>query len=736
MEKSFPAKLDFTIDAPFGSVLGINYSGMHDSSIAIVSPEGIPVFAVSLERISRIKQDGRQLDKLLDAVPWDRIDKVAISAPEFLNEQERYDSKLLSGLLPNTRRAASLVHGEGFYRALDQIPCEKIFVGHQDAHAASVFWGSGFEDALCLTYDGGMFNDNWFGGLFHCSKIDGIQPLDRFDARFYAKVTTLYSFVTALLGFSPLRHEGKITGLAAYGKPTDRCRAILKKWYEENYYELEETIRWLNMYDDEYPPRLVADSTKLRTFRSQIEGIGKEELAATVQDFAESHIVQIISNARTVGWNSENICLAGGLFANVKINQKIVETGFNRLFVAPPMTDDGTALGAAWHVASRSERFNPQPLKSMSLGPAYSKNDALNVVNGEGVNFFVPDNPAETIAELLAQGMIVAVFQGAAEFGPRALGNRSILAQAIEKNINQSLNDRLNRTEFMPFAPMTRVEDADLCYYGIEHVRHAAEFMTVTVNCTDLMKETCPAVVHIDGTARPQLVSAETNPFIHEVLTCYKKISNQLAIVNTSFNVHEEPIVCSVRDALRGFFESGLDYLYLEGVGLISFSDNTQIAIRFLQEKIKLKVQRGGADLPLEQYLELEISNITGSLEKVSSDLIVRTHELVETRESLVDRTEQLEKVSSDLIVRTHELVETRESLVDRTEQLEKVSSDLIVRTHELVETRESLVDRTEQLEKVSSDLIVRTHELVETRASLVDRTTRLEKELQKDSSK
>ena len=185
--------------------------------------------------------------------------------------------------------------------------------------------------------------------------------------------------------------------------------------------------------------------------------------------------------------------MAGGLFANVKINQKVVESGFTRLFVAPPMTDDGTALGAAWHVASRSNNFKPKPLKSMYLGPAYSIDESLAIVREGNINSSVPDNPEKTIAELLSQGFIVAVFQGASEFGPRSLGNRSILAQATKKGINQSLNARLNRTEFMPFAPITRVEDAKLCYHGIERVRFAAEFMTVTVNCTDLMKETCPA---------------------------------------------------------------------------------------------------------------------------------------------------------------------------------------------------------------------------------------------------
>ncbi|MBI3811900.1 MAG: hypothetical protein HY283_06820 [Nitrospirae bacterium] len=634
MYRSIIDPIDFLINPPSGCILGVNYSGMHDSAIAIVTPKGDPVFAVSLERLSRFKQDGRPLHELLNAIPWDRIDKVAVSAPEFLQERHDNKSKLHPTLLPQPRLAATLAHGQGFLDALNMIPCEKVFVGHEEAHASSAFWGSGFEESLCLTYDGGMCNDLWFGGLYRCSKTDGIRPLDKFDALQYVKVTTLYSFVTALLGFMPLRHEGKITGLAAYGKPTDRCNNLLKKWFEQDSVELEMSLHWINCYDHYSPPQLLPNPAKLLPFRAQIEGIDREELAATLQDFSERHILQILSNARSAGWESSNICLAGGLFANVKINQRVAESGFNRLFVAPPMTDEGTALGAAWFAASGAKQFNPQPLRSMFLGPSYPAEKALTAVEKEGIKFNVPAVPAETIAELLAQGAVVAIFQGAAEFGPRALGNRSILAQATKTSINQNLNARLNRTEFMPFAPMTREEDAEICYYGIDRVRHSLEFMTVTVYCTEIMRQMCPAVVHVDGTARPQLVSAAVHPLIHQVLTHYKNLTGKLAIVNTSFNVHEEPIVCSPEDALRGFFESGLDYLYMEGVGLISFAENMQVTIQYLQEKIKRQNHKSKSGSSMDEFLGATLFEQTERLELVSKALVERTQELVETRDA------------------------------------------------------------------------------------------------------
>ena len=635
-------QINFKIEAPKGSILGVNYSGMHDTAIAIVTSEGEPVFAVSLERLSRVKQDGRALDDLFNLIPWGQINKVAISAPESLSIQGSRVSNVLSVLLPYKRSPETLAHGDFFHEILNKIPCEKVFVGHHEAHASSAFWGSGFNESLCMTYDGGMLNDLYFGGIFNCNQ-KGILPLDLFDATLYSKVSTLYTFVTALLGFRPLRHEGKITGLAAYGKPTDRCLKIIKNWFENKYYELENCIQWENIYDKYIPPSLVAVVENLSPFRAEIVEISKEEIAATLQLFTETHILDILSKSRLLGWENPNICLAGGLFSNVKINQKIIESGYKQLFVAPPMSDEGTALGAAWHIISATENFKSKSLRSVFWGPTYSKVNTKQIIENKNIIYTIPDDPALTISELIHQGSVVAVFQGATEFGPRSLGNRSILAQATDNKINQSLNHKLNRTEFMPFAPMTRVEDADLCYHQIEKVRHAAEFMVVTVNCTADLKEMCPAVVHIDGTARPQLVDSTTSPFIHQILTNYIKLSGKLAIINTSFNVHEEPIVCSPEDALRGFFESGLDYLYFEDVGLISFSDNTNVAIHFMRQKI------ASINLKLENNINLNFEKLNSYKKEINN----LNKDIESTRKILIERTEILETLSIELIDRT-----------------------------------------------------------------------------------
>ena len=159
------------------------------------------------------------------------------------------------------------------------------------------------------------------------------------------------------------------------------------------------------------------------------------------------------------------------------------------------MTDDGTALGAAWHALSNGPEFKPKPLRSMYLGPSYPIEETQCLILEKKIQIQKSKNPAKEIASLLKEGAVVAIFQGAAEFGPRALGNRSILAPATDPEINLTLNERLNRTEFMPFAPISRIEDAEQLYQNISRVQHTANFMTVTVDCTNKMKVTCPATI-------------------------------------------------------------------------------------------------------------------------------------------------------------------------------------------------------------------------------------------------
>lgn len=604
------------INIPEGSIVGINYSGMHDSAVVVVGPDGNIVSAVALERYSRVKQDGRPPTLLLADLPWEKISRVAVSTNREFYFPDASDSQsvLLQARLPAPRRAG-LLHRDGFYKFIDAIPCEKTYVCHQEAHAESALLLSGYKDALCLTYDGGMANSPWFGGLFRSCAENGLSVLDRFSSLHYAKITSVYTFVTAILGFSPNKHEGKITGLAALGAPSDECIGMINGWLGDRFFDIECTMEWLCAYDAIIPPALIANDGLLAAFRSEAAKFSPEELAASVQCIAEQHVIGILRRAESLGWKSDRLCLAGGLFSNVKINQRVAELGFSSVFVAPPMTDDGTALGAALSVARLRKEFKPVAVPNMYLGPSFKADQIVENLQSEGIVFEALTNPTVRVAQLLADGAVVAVFQGRMEFGPRALGNRSIIAQASKVGINTSLNERLNRTEFMPFAPVTRYEDRNECYVNIETVVDSARFMTVTVACTEFMKQACPAAVHVDGTARPQLVSADDNPFVHRLLTEYRKITGLPSLVNTSFNIHEEPIVCSPSDALQGFFESGIDYLYFEGGILIDYKNNLDVALRFVQRKLRTPSQKN-------QSLQAVVSQLSQRVAAQQTQLI------------------------------------------------------------------------------------------------------------------
>ncbi len=633
-----------------GLILGINYSGVHDSAIALLGSSGETLFACALERLSRVKQDGRPPDMLLKDLPWDRIEATAISTHEFPWSPADPRSVLHPTPLVEPR-TDFLAHENSFYDYIGGLPGAKRFICHHLSHAASAFWASGFDEGLCLVYDGGMFNSPWFGGLYRASRSNGIEALDRFAASHYAKITSLYSIITALLGFKPNKHEGKITGLAAYGTPDDGIREILNDLFTADYPKMERVAEWLHAYSVTDPPVLAVDRIRCAELAARFRGLTRENIAATLQQMAEDHVIRILSRARELGWRSETICLAGGLFANVKINQRVREFGLRQVFIAPPMTDDGTALGAALVLASERAGFSARAAGSMFLGPCYDDREIVRALNEFSLNWRKIDDPAGYLAERLSEGAVVGIFQGRMEFGPRALGNRSILSQASDPEINVRLNGRLRRTEFMPFAPVTRMADAAECYISLNGAEHAAEFMTMTFRCTNKMQQQSPAVVHVDGTARPQLVRREIHPLIHEILDAYQRRTGIPSLINTSFNVHEEPIVCSPSDAIRGFLETGIDILYLEGGFLVEFEKNLPAALERMGV-VLLNLSRSESELLSENavlnrraaHAEQRASEFESAANERLAELLDKDRANSELHAALRDMRTQLER--------------------------------------------------------------------------------------------
>jgi carbamoyltransferase len=419
------------------------------------------------------------------------------------------------------------------------------FFEHHFCHAASAYYTGGFDETLVITLDGG---GDGLSGSVHLGRGGRLEPIAHVDS--FNSLGNFYSYVTALCGFKAERHEGKITGLAAYGKPV--YADVLRRFVE---YREPGRIRYrIPMYH----------RSALNLLREHLPAdFDRADLASSVQLVLEEIGVAFVRYwMRRTGMR--NLAVAGGVFANVKFNQRVHALDeVENLFVHPAMDDGGLSVGSALALLAQGD--NAQSLvgrlPNVYLGPAYGQSDITTAIERFGCVASREADIHSAIAALLQRGHVVARFADRMEYGPRSLGNRSVLYRTDDPSVNDWLNQRLQRTEFMPFAPATLTEHADACFLGLDGARDSARFMTITFDCTERMKAQSPGVVHCDGTARPQLVDADTAPDLHAILTAYHARTGVPSLVNTSFNMHEEPIVCSPDDALRAFMLGHLDYL-------------------------------------------------------------------------------------------------------------------------------------------------------------------------------
>jgi len=411
------------------------------------------------------------------------------------------------------------------------------FVEHHSAHAASAFFTSGFNDALCITAD--EMGDGISLSVNACSnvRIRRVWEADDRDSFGY-----FYKLITEVLGFLPMRHEGKIMALAAYG---DHRRVK----YPFPFVMSEDRISYTGGYG-------LKEVVRLR--KILLREYSKEDIASWLQFNCQEYIKRL-ARKWLASTGSGNLVLAGGFFANIKVNQELSELDeVNNIFVYPNMGDAGISHGAI--LACRCPE--PARIKGLYWGNCYSDEEILDCLNKSGVDFKHYEDIEPLVAQLLAEDKVIARFKGRMEWGPRALGNRSVLYNAKDATVNSWLNKRLRRSEFMPFAPATLLEDAPDCYIcRNDSILYCAEFMTICVKCTPQMIKNNPAVVHVDGTARPQLVRKEANPDFYRIISEYKGLTNNNCIINTSFNMHDEPIVSTPEDAIRAFKAAGLDYL-------------------------------------------------------------------------------------------------------------------------------------------------------------------------------
>ncbi len=558
--------------------------GIVNESSASLVVDGKLIACIAEERLSRVKIDGRFPHKAIEEVlkigkaSIDHVSRIAITSLHPVQTNKKYfisatstffdtgiflKNKIknfgwnyLYNLLKSPSQHKSIILGKEF---------PLFYTDHHMAHAAGAYYCSPFDKALVITLDGG--GDGLDGGAY----IGSGNKLFRFmEIPHFQSPGTMYSALTHDLGFKRHKHEGKITGLAAFGNPDIRRLKLenLLKYDKRKH-------RFISKEVAEHHKVLLEKS---KYFYPLLNKFSKEDIAAVMQQIFENEVLKFISDAFDIskkkGFYLDKICLAGGCFANVKLNQRILEMGlFKNIFVFPAMGDDGLSAGAAllahYHFSPSADK-KKSAIENIYLGGEFTEEEIIQALNDFKLNYKKIEDIETEVAKLLAEGKVVARFNGRMEYGPRALGNRSVLAAPFDKSINDWLNKKFNRTEFMPFAPSIIQEYANdyLENYSSEHA--AADFMTITYNIKKGMAEKIPAVVHVDNTARPQIVRERTNKSYHKIINEFYKLTGIAAVLNTSFNMHEEPIVYTPSDAIRGWLDAQLDYLAI-GNFLVKF---------------------------------------------------------------------------------------------------------------------------------------------------------------------
>lgn len=561
------------------AILGV-YDG-HNACAAVMSEAtGEVVAAVEEERFSRIKNhDGRDPSQggPVQSIRYclSRIDEpvnhiaLALAEPRELARQSVNAYMLSVSQGATSRLNCRDIRGKGVdyfdllayphssqhervERILDCISMSGVsthdarlhHVPHHIAHTAGAFFHAPVEEALIVTLDG---KGDGLCGMVSRGSGTSLKELGAIDYRH--SIAHLYAAFTVSCGFRAIRDEGKLTALAAHGQVSAPLLAGLQELFTFD----GGTASICGHLNDglplgPYPHTLFG--LQVERIRNLLIGVEPEDAAATVQLFTEDLVLEFVEHhLRDSG--VENLAVAGGLFANVSLNRRLADSPLvSGLYVHPAMSDSGLAVGAVSRVYALLSGERPKPLRDAFLGPSYPDNEAVGEFRRAGFSVLDVEDAEAYLAQSLAHGEVVARFFGGSEYGPRSLGNRSILAPCIDPELPDLLNSRLSRTQIMPFAPMTLEDEAGDMYRGLSDVAWSARFMTVAVSCRERMKLDCPAAVHLDGTARPQLVGREDGR-LRSLLERYRAATGISSIINTSLNIHNEPTVLSPSDAVK-----------------------------------------------------------------------------------------------------------------------------------------------------------------------------------------
>lgn len=554
-----------------------------ETASACLMVDGEVICAVSEERFTRVKLDNsfpvNSISFCLDyiGIRLSDVDIVAYAwakgfdpnlAQNYITTGSQYsgDEQALETI---RERLKSEIERDAKKRAefdrwvlenIDEKSQKVIDFYHHEAHAASASFLSPFHGGYVYTSD--ARGDFEAVTLYKFERHSSQQLIKIFSSTSSESFGFYYGRITGLLGFKPMRHEGKVTGLAAYGD-SKKTLPLCKKMMDVSDGKIIANI------GDYYRPFFAPYSECLK---EKIDSFSKEDIAAAAQQHLETMMTNLLGyHLEKAGAEKVNLMCAGGVFGNVKVTQRLKEmNAVSEVYVQPQMGDGGLCIGAcalaneSFSISKTNRKRTTKELTSMYLGPEASYRDRTQKSYSEEFNFksYAMREGVSAFVESLRQNKVIGLINGRMEFGPRALCNRSIVVKTSDKSVNDWLNRRLSRTEFMPFAPVLRAEIADKCIKNYRTSDATLNFMTSTVDCTEEFERNNPAVVHVDHTARPQVVTEKSNNFIWEVLRLWEIESEETSLVNTSFNIHEEPIIQDVDEGLISLRKGVIDQLW------------------------------------------------------------------------------------------------------------------------------------------------------------------------------
>jgi carbamoyltransferase len=557
-------------------ILGIS-AFVHDSAACLVK-DGVLVANVEEERLNRIKHTDafpvnainfvlkkggvRLSDVDVIAFNWNPYKAAAAELFKLAIAPLIYFQILRNARPPKNLRsiAASL----RLKRTIEKLyPGEfrgRInWVDHHLAHAASSYYLSPFnrEPADLVVVDG--HGENCSTSVF---EVREGRFLLKWQAPTWDSLGILYTTFTNFLGFD-MYEEGKTMALASFGRDSfgEAFRAIVGLQPEGRYALLNR--KFLGLWN--FSEKGMGKEFGKKRHRDDPLEQRHFDIACSMQNCIKEAILHVVRHAGAVSGHG-NLCLSGGVFLNCDINREILESGsHDRVFVPPFPSDSGGAAGAALYAAHLccGETPKPNPGFSPYLGPSFGADEVLGALRGRGSNFRRPEDPGLEAAQALMEHKVIGWFQGGMESGPRALGNRSILANPTSAGIKDHLNAKVKKREhFRPFAPIA-TKEAALKYFELrEPLSELTRYMLVTTHVRSEYRDRLPGITHVDGTARIQIVTRESNARMHRLLEEFERLSGYAVLINTSFNM-QEPIVCSPADALVCFEKAGLDVLFM-----------------------------------------------------------------------------------------------------------------------------------------------------------------------------